>query len=88
MTPDLIATLTLTAMTSIYALACWVFPFGRCRRCSGGGIGKTLIMRRLRACRACHGSGRRLRIGRRVYNTLHHIGTDAANAARAKDTAR
>ncbi|GHJ43302.1 hypothetical protein Cs7R123_06440 [Catellatospora sp. TT07R-123] len=57
----------------------------RCRWCSGTGTSRTLILRRIRTCRMCRGSRLRLRIGRRAYNHLHHIRTDAARATRTKD---
>lgn len=50
----------------IYAVSCWWFPFAHCS-CSGGKVmredGKVF-----RVCRRCGGSGRRLRVGRRVWN--------------------
>ncbi|WP_191844045.1 hypothetical protein [Catellatospora chokoriensis] len=85
MTPELIATLILAAVAVVYVLLCWALPFGRCRWCSGTGTAKTLIMRRLRSCRMCGGSRKRLRIGRRIYNAVHNANTDAARAARAKN---
>lgn len=51
-----------------YALACWVFPFGHCRRCGGDGRRHSSTRKHFRLCRRCGGSGRRVRIGRRVWN--------------------
>jgi hypothetical protein len=70
--------LVTAAAAGIYALACWVKPFGRCSRCQGG-IHQTFITRRYRPCRLCRGSGLRLRIGRRVYNHLAAIQRDGAS---------
>ena len=45
--------LTGLAVAVPYALACWLAPFGACARCHG----------RDRLCRACDGTGRRVRAG-------------------------
>lgn len=52
-----------------YAGSCAIWPFGRCRRrrCSGGRIYRT-GGKVFRDCRRCGGSGRRLRLGRRMWN--------------------
>ena len=50
-----------------YVLSCWWWPFTACPRCEGGkkyGSGRKVW----RDCRRCRGSGRRLRVGRRVWN--------------------
>lgn len=84
MTPLLAATtLTITA-TAIYALLCWVLPFGKCVRCSGNGVRETLTGR-LKPCRPCKGAGLRLRHGRKIFNYFHHIHRDAERAANAKE---
>jgi hypothetical protein len=88
MTPTLTATLITTIAITVYALACWVIPFGRCHACKATGTRTTWITRRLRPCRRCKGSGRKLRYGRRAYNHLHHINRDAATAARSRSDAR
>ncbi|BCJ71218.1 hypothetical protein CS0771_07620 [Catellatospora sp. IY07-71] len=84
MTPELIAALTAISATIVYVLLCWVLPFGRCRACSSKGTRHTLLLRRVTFCRRCKGSGLRLRIGRRIYNTVHHAREQADAAARAK----
>ncbi|MFC7245156.1 hypothetical protein ACFQO7_21990 [Catellatospora aurea] len=88
MTPEVIVTATLTTATGVYALACWVRPFGRCRACSGTGVRRTVLLRTVTTCRRCKGARLRLRIGRRIYNTFHNANTEAARATRAKDTTR
>lgn len=65
--------LILAAVTAGYALACWLRPFTRCRRCSGTGARRTPIIRILRTCRRCDGNGRHLRTGRRVINSLREL---------------
>ncbi|HLL66820.1 MAG TPA: hypothetical protein VK453_13940 [Micromonosporaceae bacterium] len=72
-------TLTATTLIAVYAALCWLLPFGACRRCASHGHHTTLITRRLRPCRRCHGSGRRLRYGRRAFNYLARVHADAAN---------
>ncbi|MEV4418204.1 hypothetical protein [Catellatospora sp. NPDC049609] len=68
----------------VYVLLCWILPFGRCRACSGTGTRTTLLLRRVTFCRRCKGTGLRLRIGRRIYNTVHDARAQADAAARAK----
>ena len=49
-----------------YALSCWWLPYASCWCCKRTGIharGKVF-----RPCRICSGSGRRLRVGRRLWN--------------------
>ena len=55
------------AVAMPYALACWLAPFGACRRCGGGD----------RLCRACDGTGRRVRLGRRLWTDLARLYDDA-----------
>ena len=63
------ALLVLAALTAAvpYALACWLAPFGACHRCGG----------RDRLCRACDGTGRRVRLGRRAWTYLTRLHDDA-----------
>jgi hypothetical protein len=70
-------TLTATTLTAGYALLCWILPFGRCWRCKSTGTYARLITRRLRPCRRCRGAGQRLRYGRRAFNYLARVHTDA-----------
>lgn len=72
-----------TGAAVLYAAACWVWPFGRCKLCSGKGTGKTLFLRRPRPCRLCKGSGLRLRLGRRAYNYGSRIHWEATKRRRA-----
>jgi len=54
-----------------YLFACWIFPFGACRRCDGTGKLRNPIARRtFRLCPRCDGTGRRVRIGRRAIEYL------------------
>ncbi|WP_112133318.1 hypothetical protein [Glycomyces dulcitolivorans] len=44
-----------------YVLRCWAFPYGRCWWCRADGRNAAGY------CNACNGSGRRVRLGRRLY---------------------
>ncbi|MEU5932829.1 hypothetical protein [Micromonospora sp. NPDC047187] len=59
--------------TLCYALGCWLWPFGACRKCSGTGTRRSPFGRAFGLCRRCHGDGRRLRIGRRIINSLREM---------------
>lgn len=54
----------------LYAGECWWFPFGRCRCPFGceGGRHYSKDRKHSRDCAWCGGHGRRLRVGRRVWN--------------------
>ena len=70
------APLALATLTALgYAGTCWVLPFGTCHRCHGTGHRPGHLGIRLRPCRRCKASGRRLRYGRRAYNYLHTVYT-------------
>lgn len=75
------ALLTLTA--ALYALACWVSPFARCRWCRG--FGERIRTDRHgrpkagRPCRHCRGTGRRLRYGHRARNLARRLLADDTN---------
>ena len=58
----------LLAAAGAYALSCWWFPYAHCRCCHGDGKHYRPDGKVHRLCRWCKGTGRRLRIGRRVYN--------------------
>jgi hypothetical protein len=62
--PILLASLATLPLLAAYALACALAPFGRCARC-----------RRVRdpLCRACDGTGRRVRAGRRLWTYLRAL---------------
>jgi hypothetical protein len=77
MTAEVIVYLAILAGGAVYALLCWVRPFAKHRRCKGSGARQTLILRRLRMCKRCKGSGLVLRRGRAVFNYFAHIHADA-----------
>jgi hypothetical protein len=51
-----------------YAWSCAVYPYKACRSCRGVGDFRSPILRAIRLCRRCNGTGRTLRAGRRAYN--------------------
>ncbi|WP_433792135.1 hypothetical protein [Actinoplanes sp. CA-252034] len=68
----LLATLTAVGYAAFYAVNCAIFPFGRCRRsrCEGGRVYSRANRKVFRECRRCEGTGKRVRIGRRLYEYL------------------
>jgi hypothetical protein len=66
----LLASLAAVGYAAYYLLACAAFPFGNCRLCRGSGKRRSPTGRAFRWCRWCHGTGYRLRIGRRVWNFI------------------
>ncbi|MEV7621881.1 hypothetical protein [Actinoplanes sp. NPDC089786] len=65
--------LALLLITLGYALGCWLWPFGVCRRCKGSGKRRSPFGRAFGLCRRCGGDGRRLRVGRRIINSLREL---------------
>lgn len=65
----------LTVITLGYALLCAASPFGDCRKC--GGLGFQLKTdrngkpKRGKHCRRCKGTGKRIRVGRHLFNIAH-----------------
>ncbi|MFF7192863.1 hypothetical protein ACFZAM_04030 [Streptomyces sp. NPDC008079] len=62
----------LMLITLGYIVRCWLSPFGDCHRCGGMGHafttnrkGKT---KRGKDCRRCDATGKRIRVGRWIYN--------------------
>ncbi|OEV04011.1 hypothetical protein AN219_37595 [Streptomyces nanshensis] len=72
MTPVLTAIPGILFITLCYAVLCAVSPFGNCRKCGGLGFQLRTTRRgrpkRGKHCRRCHGHGRRIRIGRWIFN--------------------
>ncbi|NGO67469.1 hypothetical protein [Streptomyces boncukensis] len=81
MTPALAAIPAILFITLCYVALCAASPYGNCRTCRGFGFqlkqtrrGK---LRRGRDCHRCHGHGKRVRLGRALYNhaaRLHREG--------------
>lgn len=60
--------LAIAAVIIWYAGSCWLWPYAHCRICAGTGRHERSDGKVHRPCWWCRGSGRRLRIGRRIYN--------------------
>ncbi|WP_435238523.1 hypothetical protein [Streptomyces sp. YPW6] len=82
MTPALLASALLIFLTLSYASLCAASPFGNCRRCRGWGFAMKTDRKgrakRGKDCRRCKATGKRIRIGRHLYNVaarLHRDGT-------------
>ncbi|MFJ6935922.1 hypothetical protein [Streptomyces sp. NPDC101132] len=82
MTPALLAIACLLAVTLCYSGLCAVSPFGACRKCRGFGFALTTDRKgrpkRGKHCRRCDGHGKRIRLGRWLYNRaarIHRAGT-------------
>ncbi|WP_313750887.1 hypothetical protein [Streptomyces parvus] len=82
MTPALLASTLLTFITLSYASLCAASPFGNCHKCRGWGFAMKTDRKgrakRGKDCRRCKATGKRIRIGRHLYNVaarLHRDGT-------------
>lgn len=58
----------------LYITACAVWPFVSCRRCKGTGKLRSPGGRAWRPCPRCEGSGRRVRVGRYLYEVFNRTG--------------
>jgi hypothetical protein len=68
-TASWLATLALVVgVPGAYAVSCWWWPYAACRRCNGDGKLSRRDGKVWRPCPRCKTSGRRLRIGRRLYH--------------------
>ena len=72
MTPALLAIACLLTITLCYAAKCAASPFGDCRKCRGMGHAikhdRKGRAKRGKGCRHCKATGKRIRIGRHLYN--------------------
>ncbi|MGX8907365.1 hypothetical protein ACR820_19480 [Streptomyces netropsis] len=72
MTLLLLASACLLAVTLGYVSLCASSPFGSCRKCRGFGyalkIDRRGRLKRGKHCRRCDGLGKRIRVGRHLYN--------------------
>ena len=91
MTP-IAATIALILLFTLgYAAVCAAQPFARCGRCNGFGFATTTDRKgrpkRGKTCRRCKGHGKRIRVGRHLYNLWLHVyrdGTDTPTPTAAK----
>ncbi|MEU1439757.1 hypothetical protein [Streptomyces mirabilis] len=82
MTPALLAITLLLGVTMCYIAVCAASPFGNCRKCRGMGhalkTDRRGRLKRGKDCRRCQATGKRIRIGRWLYNRaarIHRAGT-------------
>ncbi|WP_180686272.1 hypothetical protein [Streptomyces gossypiisoli] len=72
MTPILLTIAFLLFVTLGYISVCAASPFGTCRTCNGFGFAMTTDRKgkpkRGKTCRRCKGHGKRIRVGRWLYN--------------------
>ncbi|MEU0894230.1 hypothetical protein [Streptomyces massasporeus] len=83
MTPALLAITLLIGVTLCYIAVCTASPFGNCRKCSGMGhalkTDRKGRLKRGKDCRRCRATGKRIRVGRWLYNRwarIYRAGTD------------
>ncbi|WP_327324680.1 hypothetical protein OG735_20815 [Streptomyces sp. NBC_01210] len=80
MTSVLAASVPLLMLTLGYATVCGASPFGNCRKCRGLGFQLTYTRqgkpKRGKHCRRCDGIGKRIRVGRHLYNVAARIHRD------------
>jgi DnaJ-class molecular chaperone len=58
-----------------YLIACAVWPYTNCASCDGSAKKHSPTGRAFRVCGRCEGSGRRVRLGRRIHD---HFSADHA----------
>ncbi|WP_107084113.1 hypothetical protein [Streptomyces sp. NRRL S-495] len=73
MTPLILTVLAAALLAGLgYAALCAASPFGDCRKCDGLGFQLAHDRRgkpkRGKHCRRCNGVGKRIRVGRHLYN--------------------
>lgn len=81
MTLLLLASACLLLVTLGYVATCAASPFGTCRRCHGLGFALATDRRgnpkRGKRCRRCKGHGKRIRLGRHLFNLATRLHRDA-----------
>ncbi|OQD55260.1 hypothetical protein BM536_011440 [Streptomyces phaeoluteigriseus] len=80
----LLAIVLILGVTLCYVAVCAASPFGDCRKCRGMGhalkTDRKGRMKRGKDCRHCKATGKRIRVGRWLYNRwarIYRAGTDA-----------
>ena len=67
------AVLATGVLLAAYIAACAIYPFTAHGRCNGTGKLRSPSGKAWRTCSGCKGSGRKLRIGRRLFDaTTRH----------------
>ena len=76
------ATIAAIGYAAYYSLACWIFPFTNCAKCKGDGKLRSPSGRTFKLCRRCKATGRRLRVGRVIWNWIRHIHDDGTGGVK------
>ncbi|WP_455361632.1 hypothetical protein [Streptomyces sp. SYSU K21746] len=83
MTPALLAITCLLTVTFSYVATCAVSPFGTCRKCRGWGhaiaTDRKGRAKRGKDCRRCKATGKRIGVGRHLYNIAARIHRDGTH---------
>lgn len=92
MTLLLLACTCLLAVTFGYLSLCASSPYGDCRKCRGFGFAMKTDrkgrLKRGKPCRRCKGHGKRIRVGRHLYNLWLHVYRDGSHAPAKTPTAK
>lgn len=90
MTFILLASACLLFVTLSYVSLCASSPFGDCRKCKGFGFAMKTDrkgrLKRGKPCRRCKGNGKRIRVGRHLYNLWQRLYRDGTPAPTKKRT--
>ncbi|MGW0501795.1 hypothetical protein [Micromonospora sp. NPDC003241] len=65
-----LASLIIPGYAAYYLIKCYALPFGPCRRCKGKGERRGRIIRLKHECHRCGGTGKRVRVGRRIIERV------------------
>ncbi|MEV1331103.1 hypothetical protein AB0J20_16175 [Micromonospora costi] len=71
--PVVMGLLVLAGWATYYVAECCWWQFGKCWCCKGRGRHHRKDGKVFRDCHWCRGSGRRLRVGRRVWNRFAKV---------------
>lgn len=77
MTPDVSSTMFLLVILALITLgylgSCKIWPFRACRACGGTGKLRSPLIRAIRLCPPCEGSGLRPRAGLKAWNAYRRL---------------
>ncbi|MQA16950.1 MAG: hypothetical protein GEV09_23305 [Pseudonocardiaceae bacterium] len=75
-------------MVAGYIAACAIWPFARCRWCTGSGRKRSPTGRAWRDCGHCRGTGRRIRPGRLLLTSARDTHRRGTRPDRHRDRSR